>query len=81
MAKKRIIRKIRKSTAPKNCYFCLEKKSPEFSDIQTLNRFITERGKIIPRSRSGLCAKHQKKLAREIKYSRHLALLPFMVRV
>lgn len=81
MAKKRIIKKIRKSTAPKNCYFCMEKSEPVFAETATLNRFITERGKIIPRSRSGLCAKHQKRFAREVKYARHLALLPFMVRV
>ena len=81
MAKKRIIRKIQKNTAPKDCYFCVEKKEPAFADLASLNKFLTERGKIIPKSRSGLCAKHQKRLARETKYARHLALLPFMVRI
>lgn len=81
MAKKRIIRKMQKSTAPKDCYFCVEKKDPQFTDTATLNKFLTERGKIIPRSRSGLCSKHQKRFALEVKYARHLALLPFMAKV
>jgi small subunit ribosomal protein S18 len=42
-----------------------------------LRRFIHEDGKIRPRRQTGVCAKHQRKLARAIKRSRHLALLPF----
>lgn len=79
--KKRIIRKNVKNNAPKKCYFCSEKKEPVFSDIATLNRFVTERAKIISRARSGLCTKHQKRLTVEIKHARHLALLPFVVKV
>ena len=65
---------------PKNCYFDVEKKDPTFEDVGTLQRFLTERGKIIARSRSGLCAKHQKSLTKNVKYARHLALLPFVAR-
>jgi small subunit ribosomal protein S18 len=81
MAKKRIIRKNQKTNVPKKCYFCSEGKEPTFLDIAILNRFMTERGKIIPRSRSGLCSKHQKRLTLAIKHARHLALLPFVIRV
>lgn len=70
----------RKINVPKNCWFCSEKKEPVFSDTGVLQRFVTERGKIIPRSRSGLCNKHQRALSAHIKYARHLALLPFVVR-
>ncbi len=63
---------------PKTCYFCDEGKNPQFSDTQTLQRFETERGKIIGRSRNGLCAKHQDGLTTAIKHARHLALLPFV---
>lgn len=77
--KKRFIRKQQKTNAPKKCYFCSEKKEPDFSDTAILNRFLTERAKIIPRSRSGLCAKHQKRLTLAVKRARHLALLPFVV--
>jgi len=78
--KKRIIRKQLKTNAPKECYFCQEKKEPEFSDTPVLNRFITERAKIVGKTRNGLCAKHQKRLTIAIKRARHLALLPFVVR-
>lgn len=81
MPKKKTRRRIVKSTAPKKCYFCSEKKEPEFSDVSALKKFLTERSKIIPRSRNGLCARHQRHLAAHIKYARHLALLPFIVRV
>ena len=73
-------RRMQKINAPKNCYFEEEKKEPSFSDTATLQRFITDRGKIIPRSRSGVCSKHQKDLTTEVKHARFLALLPFVVR-
>lgn len=63
---------------PKNCSFCKEEKEPWFGDVEVLRRFTTERGKIIGRARSGICAKHQRRLTKEIKYARHLALLPFI---
>jgi len=65
---------------PKNCYFCVEQKEPSFMQPEVLERFITERGKIIGRARNGLCAKHQGGLTRAVKHARHLALLPFVVR-
>ncbi|MBI2621500.1 MAG: 30S ribosomal protein S18 [Candidatus Levybacteria bacterium] len=80
MAKKKFIRKRVIKGVPKNCFFCEEKKEPTFEDISQLHRFLTERGKIIPRSRGGLCARHQKKLTKNIKFARHLALLPFVAR-
>jgi small subunit ribosomal protein S18 len=80
MAKDRRPRKRILKGVPKNCYFCQEKKDPTYEDISVLQRFLTERGKIIPRSRNGLCSKHQKAVARNTKYARHLALMPFVVR-
>jgi small subunit ribosomal protein S18 len=80
MARKRTIRRRVLKNVPKECYFCAEKKSPSFEDASVLGRFTTERGKIIPRSRSGLCGKHQKELAKNVKYARHLALMPFVAR-
>ena len=79
--KKRSIRKPVKNLAPKECFFCKEKKEPTFADSQMLSRFTTERAKIIPSLRSGLCSKHQSKTAVEIKRARHLALLPFVVKI
>lgn len=81
MAKKKFIKRVQKTNAPKECFFCVEKKEPDFNDISTLNRFITDRAKIIARIRSGLCGKHQKKVTQAVKHARYLALLPFVVKV
>lgn len=50
----------------------------DFKDINTLTKFITERGKILPRRITGVSAFHQKKLALAVKRARHMALLPFV---
>ena len=81
MAKKKIIRKVQKTNAPKSCFFCKEKKEPQFQDVATLGRFTTDRAKIIPMSRSGLCSKHQRRITLAIKHARHLALLPFVAKI
>lgn len=48
-----------------------------YKDVYKLKKFITTRGRIISRSRSGVCAPCQRRLAREIKRARYMALLPF----
>lgn len=68
----------KKITVPKNCFFCAEKSTPRYTEVAVLQRFISDRGKIITRTRSGLCAKHQRRLTSAVKYARHLALLPFV---
>jgi small subunit ribosomal protein S18 len=80
MPKKKIIRKVQKNVAPKKCFFCVEKIEPNLIDTSSLKKFLTDRGKIMPRSRNGLCAKHQRHLTVSVKHARHLALLPFIVR-
>jgi small subunit ribosomal protein S18 len=56
----------------------LEKsKTIDYKDVGTLRRFVTDRGKIRSRRKTGTCAKHQRRLAVAIKRARHLALLPF----
>jgi small subunit ribosomal protein S18 len=77
MIRKRIIRRAK----PGKCYFCQEKKEPDYKNPEILSRFMSERGKILSTQRTGLCAKHQRRLARQIKRSRFLALLPFVTRV
>jgi small subunit ribosomal protein S18 len=60
------------------CKFCVEKiEYIDFKDIKTLQQFIPERGKILPRRISGTCALHQRKLQNAIKRARIAALLPF----
>lgn len=50
----------------------------DYKDVETLKRFITERGKILPRRITGISASHQRKLSSAIKLARHVALLPFV---
>lgn len=78
---KKQIRKRKKISAPKKCYFCEEKKQPNFLETEVLGRFTTERGKIIGRVRSGLCAKHQRRVTSAVKHARHLALMPFVTSI
>jgi len=60
------------------CKFCVEKiEYIDYKDIKTLQQFIPERGKILPRRISGTCALHQRKLQNAIKRARIAALLPF----
>ena len=53
------------------------KVSIDYKDVNKLRKFVTERGKILPRRISGTCAKHQRELTSSIKRSRNIALLPF----
>ena len=62
----------------KICKFCMQKLKIDYKDADTLRRFITERGKILPRRITGTCAKHQRSLALAIKRARMIALLPFV---
>ena len=60
------------------CKFCVEKlEYIDYKDVKTLQQFIPERGKILPRRISGTCALHQRKLQSAIKRARIAALLPF----
>lgn len=62
----------------KNCQFCSEKAQfIDYKDVPRLRRFVTERGKILPRRVSGNCARHQRALASAVKRARELALLPY----
>ena len=63
----------------KVCVFCGENAQQiDYKDADALRRFTTERGKILPRRMTGTCAKHQRKLALEIKRARAICLLPFV---
>jgi small subunit ribosomal protein S18 len=60
------------------CSFCMDKvEAIDYKDISKLKKYITERGKILPRRISGNCAKHQRELTVAIKRSRNIALLPY----
>jgi len=63
------------------CSFCQSKKQPDYKKDEDLRPFISDRGKIIPRSRTGACAKHQRRLSQAIKRARYLGLIPFTAQV
>lgn len=63
------------------CLFCQSKTVPSYTDLSFLRRFLTDRAKIVAKERSGICSKHQRAVAKNIKYARHLALLPFVPKV
>jgi len=60
------------------CNFCVDKvESIDYKEIGRLKKFVSERGKILPRRISGNCARHQRQLTVAIKRARNVALLPF----
>lgn len=70
--------KRRKRRRP--CPFCVDKMDViDYKDINRLKRFITDRGKIVPRRNSAVCARHQRTLASAIKRSRFIGLVPYCV--
>lgn len=63
---------------PKFCYYCVEKQEHvDYKDVEKLKKYISERGKIIPRRVTGNCAHHQRLLTEAIKRARYMALLPY----
>lgn len=70
--------KKRRPNSRKVCAFCTDKvESIDYKDTAKLKRYMTEKGKIVPRRASGVCAKHQRELAMAIKRARVMALLPY----
>ena len=71
--------KARPRKRKKVCNFCVDKAtSIDFKDSAKLRRYISERGKILPRRTTGTCAAHQRQLTLAIKRARQLALLPYV---
>lgn len=64
----------------KVCMYCADKALViDYKDVDKLRKFVSEKGKILPRRVTGLCALHQKKMTNEVKRARHIALLPYTV--
>lgn len=80
MAEEKVVKRVvRKAPRKKVCVFCQDKTGAaiDYKDVAKLRKFITEKGKIIPRRMSGTCARHQRELAEAIKRARQMALLPY----
>jgi small subunit ribosomal protein S18 len=62
----------------KVCSFCVNKvQTIDYKDVTLLRRYISDRGRMEPRRRTGVCAKHQRPLSIALKRARHIALLPY----
>lgn len=72
------MKRERRRARKRVCSFCVDKvESIDYKDLNKLKRYISERGKILPRRITGNCAGHQRQLTTAIKRARHIALLPF----
>ena len=71
--------RVRPRRRKKVCSFCVDKvEHIDFKDTAKLRRYLSERGKILPRRTTGTCAMHQRQLTEAIKRARQIALLPFV---
>ncbi len=69
---------MRKKRKRRGCAFCLDKvEYIDYKDTKRLQKFLSERGKILPRRVTGTCAKHQRPLTTAVKRARAIALLPY----
>ena len=72
--KRRFIRRRKKV-----CVFCGKDNQINYKDANKLKRYVSERGKILPRRITGNCAKHQREITKAIKRARHIAIMPYVM--
>ncbi len=74
-----VTKKFRKPSKKKVCAFCVAgEKQIDYKDVAKIKKYITEKGKILPRRQTGVCAYHQRELCAAIKRARNIALLPYV---
>jgi small subunit ribosomal protein S18 len=61
----------------KVCQMCAGK-TVDYKDVPIITKYISEKGKMLPRRMTGACAKHQREIAKQIKYARFMALIPYV---
>ena len=70
----------KRSKKKRVCQFCADKSTKiDYKNVQKLEKYVTERGKILPIRITGTCAKHQREVTKAIKLARNVALLPYTV--
>lgn len=75
---KKFVKKFRKP-AKKVCAFCVAgEKTIDYKDVAKIKKYVTEKGKILPRRQTGVCSHHQRELSNAIKRARNMALLPYL---
>jgi small subunit ribosomal protein S18 len=71
---------MKKPERIRGCFYCENPKEViDYKNERLLLRFVDERGKIVERRRTGMCAKHQKRITEAVKRARHIAILPFVM--
>lgn len=75
--KKKRFKKVEEKVL-RNCPFCKTKTSPSYKEYEALAKYMSDRAKVLGKDKTGICSKHQRKIAQEIKRARHLALLPYI---
>ena len=71
-------KKFKKPSKKKVCLLCQNKEEKiDYKDVNKIKKYMTEKGKILPRRQTGVCARHQRELSLAIKRARVMALLPF----
>ena len=72
-------RSFRRKSKKKVCSFCVDHvEEIDYKDVAKLKRYVTEKGKILPRRQTGTCARHQRAVTTAIKRAREMALLPYV---
>ena len=69
---------VKPKPVKQNCPFCHENREPDYKKTEELRVYLSERGRILGRARTGICAKHQRRVDQQIKRARFLAYLPFV---
>lgn len=74
-------RTLKLEPVARDCVFCKTKSTPDYKDADSLAKYVSDRAKVLGKDRTGICAKHQRRVSLAIKRARHLALLPFTPRI
>lgn len=77
-AEEKVVKKFRKPAKKKVCAFCVSNETIDYKDVAKIRKYITEKGKILPRRQTGVCSQHQRELSTAIKRARNMALLPYV---
>ena len=78
VSEEKFTKKPKRVSKKKVCMFCADRaKTIDYKDVATLKRFVTEKGKIVPRRQTGTCSMHQREITTAVKRARNVAILPY----
>lgn len=78
VSEEKFTKRPKRVSKKKVCMFCADRaKKIDYKDVATLKRFVTEKGKIVPRRQTGTCSMHQREITTAVKRARNVAILPY----